>query len=71
MVHLNSCFADRLSELRRERSLTLIQMEKETGISKASINGWENKTRIPRHDFVIKLAQYFGVSIDYMSGAEQ
>jgi len=46
-------------------------MEKETGISKASINGWENKTRIPRHDFVIKLAQYFGVSIDYMSGAEQ
>ena len=67
-----SKFAERLKELRIENNLTLKQLSKELGgkISSSAIQFWEAEKRIPNFDMVILIAQYFGVSTDYLAGLE-
>ena len=61
-------FIERLKELRLEKGLSLIQLAKETGISKSAISFWENGDRIPTALNIITLAKYFEVSADYLLG---
>lgn len=65
-------FASRLKELRQEKGLSQMQLSKELGgqISAAAIGFWEKRTRVPNLDAVVLLANYFGVSIDYLAGVE-
>jgi len=67
-----SKFAERLKELRIENNLTLKELSKELGgkISSSAIQFWETEKRIPNFDMVILIAQYFGVSTDYLAGLE-
>lgn len=61
-------FASRLKELRKEKGLTLEQLGKDIGTTKATISNFENEQRKPSLDMIIKLADYFQVSIDYLVG---
>ncbi len=63
-------FVERLKELRIEKGLSLVQLAKETGISKSAISFWENGDRIPTALNIITLAKYFEVSSDYLLGLE-
>lgn len=63
-------FVERLKELRIEKGLSLVQLAKETGISKSAISFWENGNRIPTALHIITLAKYFEVSADYLLGLE-
>ncbi|MDE6504395.1 MAG: helix-turn-helix domain-containing protein [Clostridia bacterium] len=63
-------FTERLKELRIEKGLSLVQLAKETGISKSAISFWENGDRIPTALNIITLAKYFEVSADYLLGLE-
>ena len=63
-------FTERLKELRIEKGLSLVQLAKETGISKSAISFWENGDRIPTALHIITLAKYFEVSADYSLGLE-
>lgn len=63
-------FTERLKELRIEKGLSLVQLAKETGISKSAISFWENGDRIPTALQIITLAKYFEVSADYLLGLE-
>lgn len=69
---MNSSFAERLKELRLEKGLTQVQLAKELDgkIAQSTIALWENEKRTPTMDCLIILAQYFGVSIDYLVGLE-
>ncbi|PKM72428.1 MAG: XRE family transcriptional regulator [Firmicutes bacterium HGW-Firmicutes-16] len=42
----------------------------ELGLSRASVNGWKHG-KIPYDSTLSKIADYFGVSIDYLKGNEQ
>lgn len=42
----------------------------EIGLSRASVSGWKNGKK-PTDATVIKLADYFGVSVDYLLGNEK
>ena len=42
---------------------------KELGISSGAITNWKNG-RVPHHSTLLKLAEYFGVSVDYLLGNE-
>lgn len=55
----------RLKELRKARGLSLAKMEEAIGISGASINQYENDVYEPDLFTVLKLAHFFGVSVDY------
>ncbi len=58
-------FYNRLSDLIAEKNLTFRKVERECGLVNATIRRWE--TQSPRLESVITVAQYLGVSIDYLA----
>ena len=63
-------FAKRLKDLRIENNISQKQLGKEIGVSSTCIVRWEQGSRIPTLDAASKVAQFFGVSIDYLAGLE-
>lgn len=64
-------FKDRLRQLRIERNLTQAEIAKAIGVSPATIGNYEQGTREPRNNEMWKkLADYFGVSVDYLMDKE-
>ena len=61
-------FGERLKELRSERGLTLSQMADKFHKTKASFSAYENDKRKPDMDLISDIADYFGVSVDYLLG---
>lgn len=58
----------RLKELREHRKLTQLQLAEHLDIGRASIGNYENEDRIPDADVLIKFADFFGVTTDYLLG---
>ncbi len=56
----------RLKELRRKRGLTQIALQMETGIEQALLSKFENGSRIPPTDTLMRLADFYDVSMDYI-----
>ena len=65
-------FAERLKELRISAGLTQKQLSIELNgkIDQSSIARWERGIRIPLLDAAMILAEYFGVSLDYLCGLD-
>lgn len=63
-------FAKRLKELRLEKKLSTTALGKAIGTSDASISRWENEIHDIKGIELFKLAQFFGVSADYLIGLE-
>lgn len=58
----------RLKELREEKHLRQIDVANAIGTSQTNIGRWENGINEPAPSFVSKLADFFGVSTDYLLG---
>lgn len=56
----------RLKELRAQKSQS--QVARAVGIPQTTYSGYENENRQADYDTLIKLANYFNVSIDYLLG---
>lgn len=63
-------FSERLKELRLEKGLSIQSLSKIVGIGSSSICRWENKQADIKSNELITLANYFGVSTDYLLGLE-
>lgn len=61
-------FAERLKELRTSRGLTLEALAKKVNATKAAIGNFENGNKKPSLDALVALADYFEVSLDYLTG---
>ena len=60
---------ERIESLRKERKISQGNLEKELGFSNGSISKW--KTSMPKPEILQKIADYFGVTVDYlMTGNE-
>ena len=55
-----------LKKLRKERGLTQISLQMQTGIEQALLSKFENGERIPPTDTLIRLADFYNVSMDYI-----
>lgn len=55
-----------LRRLRRERGLTQISLQMKTGIEQSLLSKYETGERIPPTDALLILADFYGVSIDYI-----
>lgn len=55
-----------LRKLRKERGLTQIGLQMKTGIEQALLSKYETGDRIPPTDALLILADFYGVSIDYI-----
>ena len=66
----NNIFGKRLKELRIEKGIGQIQLAKDIGVGKSIISQWELNRCEPTLSNLIRLSNYFGVSIDYLAGLE-
>lgn len=60
--------ADRLIDLRKQKGVTQKQVYTAIGIGERNYQSFEYGTVKPSYDNLIKLADYFDVSIDYLVG---
>lgn len=60
----------RLRELRKENNMSQEQLGKLLGVTKVSVSGYENGTRIPSLDILNGILDVFMVSADYLLGRE-
>ena len=63
-----SKFSKRLKELRTDEKLSQAALGLAIGYSQQTIADWENDRIIPNMTALIKLAQFFETSIDYLVG---
>lgn len=61
-------FGDKLKALRKEKGLTQQQLAEKMELVKGSISAYEQNTKYPSLDVLIKLCTFFHVSADYMLG---
>ena len=64
-------FAEQLSGLRIENNLTRAQLAEKLNVSVRLISYWENAQRECDFDMLIKIADLFAVSIDYLLGRKE
>ena len=57
---------ENLKKLRKQRKISQIMMQTETGIEQALISKFENGKRIPPTDTLVLLADHYGTNIDYL-----
>ena len=62
-------FYKRLRDLCEERSMTVNELVKILDLSSGSPTAWKNGT-VPRNATLIKIADYLGVTTDYLLGKE-
>ncbi|MCS6110987.1 helix-turn-helix transcriptional regulator [Clostridium botulinum] len=63
-----SKFPERLKELRESKDLLSKDFAKIMNVEPATITNWEKGNRFPKDDVLIKIADYFDCSIDYLLG---
>ena len=59
---------NRLKQLRKEKGLTLDDIQSQTGIKRGTYNNYENGTTKPKLETWQELADFFGVSVPYLQG---
>ena len=64
-------FLERLYELRMESNLSRAQLAEKLNVSVRLISYWENGQRECDFDMLIKIADLFSVSIDYLLGRKE
>ena len=65
-MSLGDFMDNRLKELRKSRKYTQIALQMETGIEQALLSKFENGERVPPTETLIRLADFYDVSIDYI-----
>lgn len=59
---------ERISELRRKRSMTQPMLAKAMNVSQSTVTSWENNRRAVSTEDIAKLSDLFHVSTDYLLG---
>lgn len=58
----------RIKELRIAHNLTQVEFGNKLSVAKQTVSNWENNNIQPSIDMLIKIADYFGVTTDYLLG---
>lgn len=63
-------FSNILKDLRESRGVTQDDLAKHLKVSRSTIAGYETRHRQPDYDKLIKISEFFHVSVDYLLTAE-
>lgn len=63
--------ADKLKSLRKQKKLTQMQVAERLWVTKSIISAYESGIRYPSLDMLVKLAQTYSVSTDYLLGVDK
>lgn len=61
-------FGEILAELRQDRNLTQKDLAKYLHVSPGTVSNYENNIHLPDLEKILILANYFGVTTDYLLG---
>ena len=56
----------RLKELRKKANISQLELGKMIGVTGQTVLNWESGIYEPKIEYLIKLADYFNVTIDYL-----
>lgn len=59
---------EKIKVLRIENRMTAEELAKYLKIGRSTLSNYENNIRKPDYDALVKIAEYFNVSIDYLLG---
>lgn len=59
---------DRIKELREDANMRQDELAKKLNISRQAIANWETERGEPSISFLLQLAEFFNVSMDYLCG---
>ena len=59
---------NRLKALRSERGMSQTEFANKIGVAQNTVSNWENGNRLIDTETVARIADYFGVTIDYLLG---
>lgn len=62
--------SEQIKNLRLAHHLTQVDLAKELNVTKQTVSNWENDNIQPSIDILIKLADFFGVTTDYLLDRE-
>ena len=66
-MNKNFLMKKRLKNIRENKKLSRPQVFKDTGIPIDTLSGWEMDKYLPRIDQLVILADYYNVSLDYIT----
>lgn len=59
-------FGEVIQKLRKSYGLSQVELAGKLGVTKQAVSNWENNNILPSIDMLIRIAQYFSVSCDYL-----
>lgn len=62
---------ERLRELRKEKGISLKELGVAIGVAESTMSLYENGKRQPDYETLLKFAEYFNVSVDYLIGKSE
>lgn len=64
-------FAKRLIDLRENKNIFQKDLANILNVEQATVSQWENGKRIPDSETLIKIANYFNVTVDFLIGNDK
>lgn len=61
-------FGERLKNLRQQNHLQQEQVARLVGVERSTVSMWENDLRQPSYTTLVRLADVYGVTTDYLLG---
>ncbi len=62
--------AENIKYLRAEKNLSRAALAKAIGVSQKAVDYWERGVNEPKASYIVLLADFFGVSADFLLGRE-
>ncbi len=62
--------AENIKYLRAEKNLSQAALAKAIGVSQKAVDYWERGVNEPKASYIVLLADFFGVSADFLLGRE-
>lgn len=63
-------FQERLIALRKREKLSQSKFADAIGVSRSSVRDWETGDKLPGFKILLRIADYFGVTVDYLAGRD-
>lgn len=63
-------YGEFLRQQRESLQLSQVELAKKVGTSHQNINRWERGEVLPNIDFCVKLADFYGISLDELVGRD-
>lgn len=62
---------EKFEELLKKNGVTAYRVAKDTGVTTATLTSWKQGKYTPKREKLQKIADYFGVSVDYFTDEEK